>query len=165
MWTPSHTYTHIKLSFHPGGTQLLLDRAADKTGGSSFMFSRASTEWSLPDGSVHHVFSPAPQSAWLEPLSQQCSQFSESHGSHGRGEERLLLMVPAQITQANKKPETDNQNQRTHEWLNHPFPLYHTYLLLLQNPAVVCVHHRHQPPLSYSALTCISLWPWIRLLN
>ena len=65
------------------------------------------------------------------------SQFSESHGSHDQGEEREALMVPARITQANKKPETDNQNQRTHEWLGRPFPLYQTDLSLLTNPIVV----------------------------
>lgn len=35
---------------------------------------------------------------------------------------RQLLMVPTQITQANRKPETDKPNQRMCVWLNQPFP-------------------------------------------
>lgn len=49
--------------------------AADKTGGSGFVLSRAKTERSWPDGSVHHVSSlvPLPRPVWLGPLSQQCT--------------------------------------------------------------------------------------------
>lgn len=74
------------------------------------------------------------------PLSQQRALSSVKVMAH-MNEERELLMVPAQITQANKEPETDNHNQRTHEWPSRPFPLYHTYLLLLPDPAV-CFHLR-----------------------
>lgn len=93
-------------------------------------------------------------SDWSPYLSCVLSQFSESHGSHEReGKERELVMVPAWITQANKKPNTDNQIQRTHEWLNRPFPLYLTHPLLSQT-WVVCFHHRHRMPLTSTTLTC-----------
>lgn len=126
------------------------------------------SEKSQPDGSVHHVFSPVPlpQSVWLEPLSQQ-SEFSESHGWHEQGEERKLLMVPAWIMQANKEPETDNQNQRTHEWSSRPFPLYHARLSLLGSTTVACCHHQHRPPLTLDPLTCVicgvEFNSWIKL--
>lgn len=100
-------------------------------------------------------------------ISTVCSEFSESHGWHEQGEERELLMVPAWIMQANKEPETDNQNQRTHEWFSRPFPLYHTRLSLLGSTTVACRHHQHRPPLTLDPLTCVicgvEFNSWIKL--
>lgn len=62
-----------------------------------------------------------------------------------RGEGELLIGT-SQFTQASKRPETDNWNQRGCEQLIHSFPLYHTYFLLWWN------QHRHHPPLTSDAL-------------
>lgn len=73
-----HMCTHIILSCDPGDARLLLDCAADETGGPSFVLSRARPEKSCPDGSVHHVFSLVLvlQPAWSESLSLQCASSS-----------------------------------------------------------------------------------------
>lgn len=86
----THTHTFVILSYHPSGIQLGLDSVADKTGGSSFVLSRARTEESWPDGSVHHVSSlvPLPQLISLEPLSQQCALSSVEVMVHMNEEKR-----------------------------------------------------------------------------
>lgn len=156
-----YTQTHIILSYHPGGTQLLWDNAAHKTGVSSFVLSRARTERSWPDGSVHHVFSlvPFPQSVWLEPLSQQCALSSVEVMVHvNEGKRRSSSWFQTKSRQANKKSETDNKNQRTQVTQ----PSLSLFIgLTVTNPTVVWFHHQHQKRLTWDAVNCIILWPWI----
>lgn len=139
-----HAHIHTVLSYHPVGIQLLLVSAADKTGGFSFVLIRASKERSCPDGSVHQLFSlvPFPQLVWLEPLSL-CA-LNLVHMNDVREEAR-----------DSSNPDRSRKTRRTCEWLNQPFPLYHTYILLLWNPRVDCFNHIHRPPLALGYLTCI----------
>lgn len=90
---------------------------------------------------------PLPQLVWLELLSQQCALSSVKVMVHVSEGKRELLMAPAQITQANQRPGTDNQNQRTCEWLNHLFPFLLDSPSLATNTTVV-FYHLHQPRLT-----------------
>lgn len=133
-------WAHIISSYHPVGTQLVVDTEADQAGGSSFVLSRAGTvrslaRWLCP---AHYltvsIATVGPIGALIAAV---CSQFTESHGSRKEAEE----IVPGRITRANKSERKIATFTAAHLSNSPVHFLYHTGLLL--------IWATHRSPLTY----------------